>query len=168
MPPTDPFNVNVPAAAAAEPVPANATAEPAPVYAGYASGSDVLDETTWTAAVAKLLATFTSREEKGRDGKVTVLTDHETDPPEHGRWTRRVPRPGPLPVLVLESEIGKGAKTREHTTTVVLGHTLDLDCYHNARFAVCEARRQNAKGLALRAPKPVEDGCVELAWVMVL
>ena len=140
-----------------------------PAHEGYAGGSTTFDAATWTRAVERLLAAVSHREVKSADGKtVATVREHETDPPEHGRWTRRSPKPGPLPVLVLESEIARGAKTREHTNTAALGASLDLDLYHAAKFVVGECRRQHARGLSLRAPVAAGEGVVELTFVMVL
>lgn len=141
-------------------------------HEGYASGSTVLDAATWTAAVEKLLAassTVTEKDPQSRDGREITRVVHDTDPPENGRWTRKQPRPGPLPTLVLEDDIAKDAKTVEHEHSVLPGEeNLDATCYHMAFMVVSEARRQRANGLALRDPVTDDNGMTVLGVVLVL
>lgn len=139
-------------------------------HEGYASGSKTLDMATWTAAVAKLLAATKTEDVLGPDKKKTgTKASHETDPSDHQRWTRKTPRPEPLPRLVEEHAIARGAKVLEHELTALLGPEPDLDmvCYHNARSLVLEARREHAHGLALREPKTDVAGNLVLECVFV-
>jgi len=134
-------------------------ADPKP-YDGYAGGSSTLDLATWTAAVKKCLgATRVETREiavEGQPGKQKIsVVAHETDPPEHFRATRKIPRPGPLPELVGLSSIPKGAKTVEHEHTVDVVHPhggLDAVLHHIAHHAVSQARANQARQIALRDP----------------
>lgn len=116
----------------------------------------------WTAAVKTLLERKTVTEEKREDGAVVTVESHETDPPSDMRPPRGMKRPGPLPELVNEEEIAKGARTQVHD------HQALDDLDHMARVVVLEARRIQATGLALREPSVGPDGRVTLSVVNVL
>lgn len=118
----------------------------------------------WVAAVTGLLGRFTETDETTDDGATVTRKRHETDPPDGFRPPRGMRRPGPLPELVAEKEIAKGARTQVHDHAVPEGDDV-LD--HMARVVVLEARRIQASGVALREPAE-KDGRWTLSVVNVL
>jgi hypothetical protein len=119
------------------------------------------DLASWTSVVQKLL----DSSETVTEGKTTRLV-HVTDPPDHGRWTRSQPKPGPLPMLVLESEIAKDAKTIENNHYVNAKECDAAMLSHMARVVVLEARREHAKGIALK-PLEFASGSIQFSVVLV-
>jgi len=97
---------------------------------------------------------------------------HETDGWDHGRWNRKVRRPGSVPKFVLESEIPKGAKTERHESDVEEPDEAAMDhaCYHHARHLVVLARQRHAKAVAVLPPRENRDakGRLVLESIFVL
>lgn len=118
----------------------------------------------WVEAVRSLLERRTVVERKTKDGKTETVEIHETDPPENFRPPRGMKVPGPLPELVEEREVAKGARTETHSHAVPAGADLD----HCARVVVTEARRIQARGVALRDPVDLPSGGSVLTVVLVL
>lgn len=101
----------------------------------------------WTSAVKDLLSDVKAVAVKLPDGSEVTKLVHATDPPETTHF-HRAPRPGPLPVLLDELPKGQNGEAHEHTVSLE-----DVDLPHLAYVVVCEARRNRAKAVVLKAPK---------------